>query len=77
MTLPDGKTLSGKAWESTPYELAATISKGLADSCVVAKIDGEVWDLDRPLEGDCTMQLLKFDDEEGQVSELIIKKNIP
>ena len=28
-------------------------------------MDGELWDLDRPLEKDCSLQLLKFDDEEG------------
>lgn len=25
-----------------------------------------VWDLDRPLEEDCTLELLKFEDEEAQ-----------
>lgn len=25
-----------------------------------------VWDLDRPLETDCTLELLKFEDEEAQ-----------
>ena len=66
VTLPDGKKVEGRAWETTPYEVAAGISKGLADNCVVAKVDGDVWDLDRPLEADCSLQLLKFDDEEGR-----------
>ena len=30
-----------------------------------SQVDGELWDLDRPLEKDCSLQLLKFDDEEG------------
>jgi len=38
----------------------------LADSVVIAKVDGELWDLDRPLEGHCSLQLLKFEDDEGQ-----------
>ena len=42
-------------------------SQGLADNCIVAKVNNAVWDLDRPLEGDCSVQLLKFDDEEAQV----------
>ncbi len=66
VTLPDGKKVEGLAWETTPYSVAAGISKGLADNCVVAKVDGEVWDLDRPLESDCSLQLLKFDDDEGK-----------
>ncbi|XP_059082256.1 threonine--tRNA ligase 1, cytoplasmic-like isoform X1 [Tigriopus californicus] len=66
VTLPDGKVLEGLSWKSTPYDIAALISKGLADSSVISKVNGELWDLDRPLEGDCQLQLLKFDDEEGQ-----------
>jgi len=40
-------------------------SQGLADNCVIAKVNGEVWDLDRPLESDCELRLLKFDDPDG------------
>ena len=66
VTLPDGKTVPGQSWRTTPYDIASGISKGLADSCVVAKVNGEVWDLDRVLEGDVKLELIKFDDEEGQ-----------
>jgi len=66
VTLPDGKTVPGEAWRTTPYDIALSISKGLADSTVVAKVNGEVWDLDRVLEGDAKLELVKFDDEEGQ-----------
>ncbi|XP_070500476.1 threonine--tRNA ligase 1, cytoplasmic-like isoform X2 [Chironomus tepperi] len=66
ITLPDGKVVEGLSWETTPYEIAAGISKGLADNTVVAKIDDEVWDLDRVLEKSCTLKLLKFDDPEAQ-----------
>lgn len=38
----------------------------MADSVVVAKVNGELFDLDRPLEGDCRLQLVKFDEDEGQ-----------
>lgn len=64
--LPDGKEVDGKAWQTTPYEVAVSISQGLADNCVVAKVNGEVWDLDRPFEGNSTLQLIKFDDDEGK-----------
>jgi len=66
VTLPDGKTVPGQSWKTTPYDVACGISKGLADSCVVAKVNGDVWDLDRVLEGDAKLELIKFDDEEGQ-----------
>jgi len=66
VTLPDGKTVPGQSWRTTPYDIAAGISKGLADSCVVAKVNGVVWDLDRPLEENVKLELIKFDDEEGQ-----------
>ena len=59
VTLPDGKTVPGQSWRTTPYDIASGISKGLVDSCVVTKVNGEVWDLDRVLE------LNKFDVEEG------------
>lgn len=45
-------------------------SQGLADNTVVAKVNDTVWDLDRPLEEDCSLQLLKFDDEEAQAVSL-------
>lgn len=66
VTLPDGKVVEGKAWESSPYDIAKTISQGLADATVIAKVNDVLWDLDRPLEGDCNLQLIKFDNPEGQ-----------
>lgn len=41
-------------------------SQGLADNTVIAKVNKVVWDLDRPLEEDCSLELLKFEDEEAQ-----------
>ncbi|XP_059157056.1 threonine--tRNA ligase 1, cytoplasmic-like isoform X1 [Physella acuta] len=64
--LPDGAVKEGNAWKTTPYEIAVSISQGLADNTVVAKVNGELWDLDRPLEKDSDLQLLKFDDPDGQ-----------
>ncbi|XP_067161508.1 threonine--tRNA ligase 2, cytoplasmic isoform X2 [Apteryx mantelli] len=64
--LTDGKVAEGESWKTTPYQLALGISQGLASNAVVAKVNGELWDLDRPLEGDCTLELLMFDNEEAQ-----------
>ncbi|XP_022664951.1 threonine--tRNA ligase, cytoplasmic-like isoform X2 [Varroa jacobsoni] len=66
VTLPDGKVVDGQSWRTTPYEVASVISKGLADNCVISKVNGVLWDLDRPLEADSTLKLLKFDDDEGK-----------
>uniref|UniRef100_A0A8C6WZ05 threonine--tRNA ligase n=1 Tax=Neogobius melanostomus TaxID=47308 RepID=A0A8C6WZ05_9GOBI len=66
VTLPDGKVVEAESWKSTPYQIACGISQGLADNTVIAKVNNAVWDLDRPLEDSCSLQLLKFDDEEAQ-----------
>lgn len=66
ITLPDGATKIGKSWETSPMSVAMGISKGLAENVVIAKVDGQLWDLERPLEGSCRLELLKFDDQEGK-----------
>jgi threonyl-tRNA synthetase len=64
--LPDGATKQGVKGATTPMDIANEISKGLAKKVLVAKVDGEAWDLLRPLEGDCTLSLHSFDDPEGK-----------
>nr|XP_019582175.1 PREDICTED: probable threonine--tRNA ligase 2, cytoplasmic isoform X1 [Rhinolophus sinicus] len=64
--LADGKTVQGEVWKTTPYQVAADISQELAESTVIAKVNGKLWDLDRPLERDSTLELLMFDNEEAQ-----------
>ena len=44
----------------------STFSQGLADNSVIARVDGELWDLDRPLEKDCSLELLRFDSDDAQ-----------
>lgn len=66
VTLPDGKEVDATSWETTPYDVARGISQGLADNTIIAKVNGEVWDLDRVLEENCKLQLLKFDDPDAQ-----------
>uniref|UniRef100_A0A8C7CPM7 threonine--tRNA ligase n=1 Tax=Oncorhynchus kisutch TaxID=8019 RepID=A0A8C7CPM7_ONCKI len=66
VTLPDGKVVEAESWKTTPYQVAAGISQGLADATVIAKVNSSVWDLDRPLEENCSLQLLKFDDDEAK-----------
>ncbi|XP_074956273.1 threonine--tRNA ligase 2, cytoplasmic-like isoform X4 [Phalacrocorax aristotelis] len=64
--LTHGKMAEGESWKTTPYQLAVGISQALASNAVIAKVNGDLWDLDRPLEGDCTLELLMFDNEEAK-----------
>jgi threonyl-tRNA synthetase len=66
VTFPDGKTQIVKSYETSPMQIAAGISKSLANDIVIAKVNGELWDLDRPLEASCKLAFLKFGDEEGR-----------
>jgi len=66
VTLPDGAVKEGESWRTTPFMIAQGISQGLAESTIVAKVNGDVWDLDRPLEDDCSLQLLKFTDDDAK-----------
>ena len=50
----------------TPLEVAESISSRLAQSVLTAKVDGEVWDLCRPVLHDATIHLLKWEDEDGK-----------
>mmetsp|Transcript_3835 Transcript_3835/g.5439 ORF Transcript_3835/g.5439 Transcript_3835/m.5439 type:complete len:694 (-) Transcript_3835:111-2192(-) len=65
VTLPDGKIVDGQAGKTTPYDIAMGISAGLAKAVTVAKVNDKVWDLTRPLEDDCKLELCKFDSEDG------------
>jgi threonyl-tRNA synthetase len=57
ITLPDRST---KSFESgvTPLEIAHSISKRLAEAALVAKVDGQLTDLFRPLDRDASVTLL-------------------
>ena len=66
VTLPDGSEKSAVRGVTTPLEIANSLSKSLAKKVVVADVDGGKWDLFRPLEGDCKLQLHTFDDPKGK-----------
>jgi threonyl-tRNA synthetase len=38
ITLPDGREIEGKSWETTPYSIAANISKQMADRMVISEV---------------------------------------
>ena len=58
--------IEGKAWETTPGQLLKHVPKERAAQIVVAKVDGELWDLDRPLEKDSKVSYLTFSDPDGK-----------
>ena len=64
--LPDGNTKEGVRGVTTAMDIALGISKGLASKAVVAKVNGAVWDLTRPLEEDCSLEICTFDCKDGQ-----------
>ncbi|KZV75646.1 tars protein [Peniophora sp. CONT] len=66
ITMPDGAERKGTSWETSPMDIAREISKSLADRLVIAKVDGKLWDLERPLEGSVKLELLDFEHPEGK-----------
>ncbi|OLL21853.1 Threonine--tRNA ligase, cytoplasmic [Neolecta irregularis DAH-3] len=66
ITLPDGASKVGTTWETSPMAIAKDISKTLSESIVIAEVNGELWDLERPLERSCSLKFYKFDDPEGR-----------
>ncbi len=65
ITFPDGAVRSYPAG-STAMDVALSISEGLARNVLAAKVDKEVWDANRPIHQDVTLQLLTWKDKEGQ-----------
>lgn len=66
ITMPDGSIKIGKSWETTPDSIAKGISKSLSEKVFIALVDGKSWDMGRPLEADCTLELLDFEHPEGR-----------
>jgi threonyl-tRNA synthetase len=65
ITLPDG---SFKEFEQgvTPYQVALSISEGLARNVLVAKVNDQMVELDRPINEDATLTLYTWNDREGK-----------
>ncbi|OYU67033.1 MAG: threonine--tRNA ligase [Cytophagaceae bacterium BCCC1] len=65
VTLPDG---SKREYQNgaTPMDVALSISEGLARNVLAAKVDGQVVDLNTPLEKSVELQLLTWNDTEGK-----------
>ncbi len=62
IALPDGSVREVPAG-TTPADIAASIGPGLAKAAIAARVDGEVRDIMRPLEGDATLALITSRDK--------------
>lgn len=62
---PDGTV---KQFESgvTPFQIAESISPRFAADVLAAKVNGEEWDISRPVDQNATIELFKWDDPEGK-----------
>ena len=70
IALPDGgvRTYEGRV---TGAEIAADIGPGLARAAVAARVNGDVWDLKRPIEKDSRVALITVSDDDDTVYELL------
>ncbi len=64
ITLPDGSKQSVPAG-TRPIDIAQSISPRLADAAIVAKVNGNLVDLTRPIEKDASLQILTTKDAEA------------
>jgi len=64
VTLPDGAVREYEDGASA-FDVASSISNSLAKKAIAAKVNGEVYDLMRPLEGDVELGILTAKDPEG------------
>ena len=65
ITFPDG---SVRSYEQgvTGFQIAESISPALARSVIACGVNGETVELNRPINEDATIELYKFDDEQGK-----------
>ncbi len=67
ITLPDG---SQRSYEKgiNAYQVALSISEGLARNVLAAEINGEVWDASRAIHTDVNLKLLTWNDDKGKAT---------
>jgi len=64
ISLPDGKAMSFAAGV-TGAEIAASIGPGLAKAALAAEVNGEPWDLFRPIKADAQLRIITRKDPEA------------
>ena len=67
ITLPDGSVRQVEKGTSS-MDIAKSISEGLARNVLSAKVNGEVWDANRPINSDAKLQLFTWNDKDGKAT---------
>ncbi len=65
ITFPDGNKKEFPKGTSS-FDIASSISKGLAEDVLVSEVNGKVVDLVKPIEEDSSVKFYKFGDDEGK-----------
>ena len=65
ITFPDGSVRQFEKG-TTPFQVAESISPRFAADVLAAKVNGEEWDISRPISEDAAVELFKWDDPEGK-----------
>jgi len=65
ITLPDG-SIKEFPKGTNSYQIALSISEGLARNVLAAEVNGQVWDASRPIENNALVKLLTWNDTHGK-----------
>jgi threonyl-tRNA synthetase len=65
ITFPDGAVRQYEQGSSA-LDIAKSISEGLARKILAAEINGEVWDITRPIKNDASVKFLTWNDEKAK-----------
>lgn len=65
ISLPDGAVRQYENGVSA-MDIAKSISEGLARKVLAARVNGQVWDITRPIDNDASLQLLTWNDVDGK-----------
>ena len=65
ISLPDG-SIKEVPNGSNAFDIAKSISEGLARNILSASVNKEIWDINRPITFDCSLKLHTFSDIEGK-----------
>ncbi|WP_416896368.1 MAG: threonine--tRNA ligase [Minwuia sp.] len=70
VTLPDGKQMT---FDKTPtgLDVAEAIGPGLAKAALAVRLDGRLWDLKRPIPGDCDLEIVTVKSDDQTVLPLL------
>ena len=64
ISLPDG---SDRQFDNATSgaEIAASIGEGLARAAVAVRVNGDLWDLTRPIDSDASVEIVTRDSDDG------------